>query len=575
MQAEWPWFSDAEPERASGICSEFVQALEQEVAAVKRQSVAAAIPLYHGKRIGDEGTAYQYSFRLESVLSAPSDSPADLMLTDRQTTQATIISVSGLFVTISVPEDLGTLVPEARLRTDLSFLLEKLIERLEERGRRANPGGDRVLDPGRFSGQPCSLDEVLSQLNKDTRDTVRLNRAQRDAVSSALGRDTTFIWGPPGTGKTRTIGTIGSLLHKQERSLLLVSHTNAAVDEALLWIGKTIDVVELERGKVVRVGTPTTKQLLAKENECLRLKTHVERREEDLNRRRTELTEWLKAGKQGEAKLARQIDITEWLGQAEVDIAALDGEVARLEGEEVALREAKEELEQLQQTRVFWMQAEAAAKEAANQMLFAEFAGSRTEELKEAIARQRANVSQLQKNCHDARELQGQIAGMGRLSRLWNRLPSPEEHALVVQESEERLAKGIAELQRLEIEVSQEEATLEDGREAHRRFVSVYEMPPASILEKVRSHKARVRDAKERVDKSGTGVDQRRRRLGPELRHRLEILNQWEKVPGTRLRVYRYRGRMTCGGGGGRGATAGSDRCRRGSVPRLQPRRTR
>jgi phosphate starvation-inducible protein PhoH len=37
-----------------------------------------------------------------------------------------------------------------------------------------------------------------------------LNDKQAEAVASALSRDTTFICGPPGTGKTRTIGKSAS-----------------------------------------------------------------------------------------------------------------------------------------------------------------------------------------------------------------------------------------------------------------------------------------------------------------------------------------------------------------------------
>jgi hypothetical protein len=43
----------------------------------------------------------------------------------------TIISTEGLTITISVGIDLGNFVPNARLETDLTFLLRKLIERIE------------------------------------------------------------------------------------------------------------------------------------------------------------------------------------------------------------------------------------------------------------------------------------------------------------------------------------------------------------------------------------------------------------------------------------------------------------
>jgi len=61
-------------------------------------------------------------------------------------------------------------------------------------------------------------------------DDPYLNEAQDAALGSSLGRDITFIWGPPGTGKTQTIGSIGEQLYRRRRSVLLVSHMNTAVD---------------------------------------------------------------------------------------------------------------------------------------------------------------------------------------------------------------------------------------------------------------------------------------------------------------------------------------------------------
>jgi len=92
------------------------------------------------------------------------------------------------------------------------------------------------------------------------------------AVASALGRDTTFIWGPPGTGKTRTIGKIGEQLARQERSVLLVSHTNSAVDQAVLEIAHELgdDLVDCD---VLRLGTPKDQRLA--ENKRLLAETHI------------------------------------------------------------------------------------------------------------------------------------------------------------------------------------------------------------------------------------------------------------------------------------------------------------
>lgn len=59
-----------------------------------------------------------------------------------------------------------------------------------------------------------------------------LREAQRVALEKALSRKLSFVWGPPGTGKSYTVGHIVARLREQEKSVLLLSTTNVAVDVA-------------------------------------------------------------------------------------------------------------------------------------------------------------------------------------------------------------------------------------------------------------------------------------------------------------------------------------------------------
>jgi len=194
-----------------GVCAEFRTALREELEAARRASASGAIQLVNGRRIAQVGGAYQYLFLVESALNAPEDSPGDLYVPGAKPVETTIISVEGLAVTLSVPVDLGAFVPRAALQSDLKHLLRKLIERIEELADRENLAGDRLLGHAPPSGEPAAIEPSA------------LNVEQRAAVASSVGRDTTFIWGPPGTGKTRTIGQIGFELIRRARSLLLVS----------------------------------------------------------------------------------------------------------------------------------------------------------------------------------------------------------------------------------------------------------------------------------------------------------------------------------------------------------------
>jgi hypothetical protein len=220
----------------SGRLAEFRTALQEEIEAAKRTSQTNGVPLVNSRRIAQIGASFHYLFSVESALnlpgsvqSLPGDTPGDLHLPGRSPLEVTVISTDGMSMTLSVPVDIGSPIQSARLQSNLAQLMRKLIQRIERMAAIENKAGDRIL---------------AGESHRDTPEPFHkydLEPEQSEAVRSALGRDTTFIWGPPGTGKTTTIGAIGCELYKRDRSILLVSHTNTAVDGALLRIAETLD----------------------------------------------------------------------------------------------------------------------------------------------------------------------------------------------------------------------------------------------------------------------------------------------------------------------------------------------
>ena len=73
-------------------------------------------------------------------------------------------------------------------------------------------------------------------VNKDS--TVDLSASplsdeQRQVLRQALGSTVTYVWGPPGTGKTHLIAHLIAALLSSKQRVLLTSHTHVAVDQAL------------------------------------------------------------------------------------------------------------------------------------------------------------------------------------------------------------------------------------------------------------------------------------------------------------------------------------------------------
>jgi hypothetical protein len=86
---------------------------------------------------------------------------------------------------------------------------------------------------------------------------------QQQAIEQALGSEVTLIVGPPGTGKTTTLCEIMCHFLRQGRSVLLVSHTNIATDNAFLRLVQAIEESQqddlcslMDQGLLVRAGEP-------------------------------------------------------------------------------------------------------------------------------------------------------------------------------------------------------------------------------------------------------------------------------------------------------------------------------
>ena len=76
-------------------------------------------------------------------------------------------------------------------------------------------------------------------------DTGGLNLSQTEAVKKGLAQRALFVWGPPGTGKTRTLAALTANLLKGGKRVLLTAMSNAALDNLL-------DAVTVRLGDRVR-----------------------------------------------------------------------------------------------------------------------------------------------------------------------------------------------------------------------------------------------------------------------------------------------------------------------------------
>jgi len=135
------------------MLAEFRDALKDEIEVAKRNSSSSAIPLSNGTKIGQQGSLFHYSFSIDSVLNAPDDAPGDLIVPGKAPMEATKVSGEGLRLVIGVSCDLGAFIPAAKLVTNLTMLMRKLIERIEMSAGRENPAADRMLGNAPVTGE--------------------------------------------------------------------------------------------------------------------------------------------------------------------------------------------------------------------------------------------------------------------------------------------------------------------------------------------------------------------------------------------------------------------------------------
>ena len=135
-------------------------------------------------------------------------------------------------IQVTTEVDLGRNPGKARLREDDTRELDRLVERLtlgehDAAVNRTTAGW--VLGEGTPRIDRCTDVERFIPGYRN----LPLNERQRLAVEHALASDVTFIWGPPGTGKTEVVSRIVQGCLHQGARILFLAPSNIAVDQAL------------------------------------------------------------------------------------------------------------------------------------------------------------------------------------------------------------------------------------------------------------------------------------------------------------------------------------------------------
>lgn len=222
----------------SALFENTIAALGMELVAAREAGRAPHL-LDGGRRLGIDPVGAMYQFSLVYESAVPEGVPVQLEVAGRRWA-AEVLRRDGTRILLLVQRAEGDLpnesIPSAALHANASYLLEFLgdaIRQLSEKERRTRPCNeliDRLLgrDP---SPMPSAEPEVHPFLNRE----------QSAAFERCLTQPVWLVWGPPGTGKTRTLGAVVAACVARGESVLVVAHSNVAVDATVVASVAAID----------------------------------------------------------------------------------------------------------------------------------------------------------------------------------------------------------------------------------------------------------------------------------------------------------------------------------------------
>lgn len=223
------------------LIDQAIEAVEKEIEAVLEKPSHDV--LQHGEKV-DSKTGKEHHYKFES--GNPSLRFAEVFdaAINGKSYTADLVDVHEQDVILGFPENLGQEIKEVELEWENDFILRKVRDELFRL--KQDPDSDeleltnQLFDPD---------DEVAGELVLEAYDDGERNESQFQAIEKALNNNITYIWGPPGTGKTATLGYIiaNYLLH--EERVLFASNTNRAVDVGTLSVLDALNKLEEDTQK--------------------------------------------------------------------------------------------------------------------------------------------------------------------------------------------------------------------------------------------------------------------------------------------------------------------------------------
>ncbi|MCW3042265.1 MAG: hypothetical protein JWL57_423 [Actinobacteria bacterium] len=259
------------PAPLANMLGQMAAALAEE--ARHAQKGADWVRIRNGRRLRAGLDRTLYCFDADSDLWFPPGTTAEIQAaaTDNEPVVVEVLEVRGQSVWLESPEDLGESIASAKLRSNPWYLLDELRTRIDElRGldpeRRRAPKELRIVEcllglaaPHNREPNPNTPNNAPSHEIAQGYEELPANESQLQAVADCLSSELRFVWGPPGTGKTETLGLLAAEAFLRGETVLVLAHSNAAVDAAAVAFVRNLlratDGRQV-KGEALRAGEP-------------------------------------------------------------------------------------------------------------------------------------------------------------------------------------------------------------------------------------------------------------------------------------------------------------------------------
>ena len=229
------------------VIATYIAGIEEEVAYIKRKGNKRSTAI-DGLEIKSLSNRHRYMYEVDSDLDYPKGLEIKIYYDEENPNEwiaGKIVYAGDYNICFEVDRDLKDSLSQIEYSVDSWYLFTAFQDRLKALN------GNKQKIAKKIATEGLNHMDHLSSRGIETGATF--------AKKHTFDNDITFIWGPPGTGKTELLANIANEAINRNMRVLMVSYSNVSVDEATLRVAGKMEDPE---GKVVRYGNSRSDEIL-------------------------------------------------------------------------------------------------------------------------------------------------------------------------------------------------------------------------------------------------------------------------------------------------------------------------